>query len=147
MAAIDATSVYRDQAIARDDGFVQVTNYSPGLGSLFANQYRIDGTASSTDPEGLVYDSTGRLAGVFYFAPKDDFPTPPALFASSPSWITRAGVCVPISDFLPQEGVTEQDCAAQTGIYYDELGWIQTAWIFGMPNPNGVFAASNPLLD
>ncbi len=144
---IKATEVYRSVSAANAAGFQQVTNYSSGRGAAFINADRVDISVSRTQPEGLVYDQYNRLAGVFYLAPVDDVPTAPNLFAGNPAWAVHNNFCLPLGSFVPQEGVSRDWCNANHGVFYPQFGWVQFAWIFGKPNPNGIYIEINPNLE
>jgi len=143
---IKATEVYKDEDAAA--GFKgPVTQEVPGRGAYFVSPSRWDDTLNLLEPEGLIYESTGlnrwRLMGVFYLLPSWlEADIPEGFIGSDDVWAIHDGFCID-ADLLPSEGVTEADCGAAGGIWWDEMGHLLVAWLFKF-NPDGVFQELNP---
>jgi hypothetical protein len=145
-AAKTATERYRDIEVARRDGFVQVTQFIPGLGLHLARIGRLNRPFDPAEPALLLYMPEGangmRLAGVAYDLPHTT-DTPPEGFAGgSDVWHFHKSLC-----FLLDGTVTitpdEAACSSRSGIFQAETGWLLHAWLY-VENPNGVFVEQNP---
>ncbi len=144
--AVKATEQYRDFNVALGDGFLQATQYIPGRGAYFINAERWDDTLDLTQPEGLMYQpgpSGWRLMGVFYLVPVWVVPDPPEGFIGGDDvWAVHNDFCID-ANLEANEDVTEEDCGAAGGIWWDKLGHLLAAWLFEL-NPDGVFQEVNP---
>jgi hypothetical protein len=145
-AAKAASARYRDIAVAKAAGYVQVTQFIPGLGlhlvNLRISQERFD----PAKPQILLYEpnrSGGyRLAGVAY-AFTAESPVPPVGFAGGTDvWHYHQKLC-----FLPNGSVTitpnAASCRARAGVFQGRTAWLLHAWIW-VQNPQGVFTEYNP---
>jgi len=143
--AVKATEKYKDINVALAEGFIQTTEYISGRGAHFINPVRIDLNFSHTEPEGLIYGSgpnSGKLLGVFYLYPVWVDPTLPEGFIGNQDvWIIHQGFCIP-PDLIPIEGITEADCGALGGIWWEQMGYLLNVWLFQL-NPDGVFTEEN----
>ena len=143
---IKATEQYKDVNVARADGFNQVAQPIPGRGAYFINADRWDDTLNLMEPEGLMYQSglSGwRLIGVFYLVPSWIVPEAPEGFIGSDDvWAVHYGFCID-ENLEANEGVTEEDCGAAGGVWWEEMGHFLSAWLFKF-NPDGVFQEENP---
>jgi hypothetical protein len=114
------TSRFRD--IDRARGYENINVFLPNMGCHYLNAGLLDGTFDHRRPEILVYaEEPGRdplLVGVEYAVPLALSDTPPEGFAGDYDVWTRNETF--------------------------QL-WTLHAWIF-LPNPDGVFAAENPLV-
>lgn len=87
-----ATERYRDIKVAIAEGFAPLTEELRGHGIHYANYFdgRIDGNFEVARPEGLNYDTKGRLLNVFYYMPGAvelnllDPSVPPGVFSERP---------------------------------------------------------------
>jgi hypothetical protein len=145
-AAKAATERFRDIDVARRDGFVQVTQFIPGLGLHMARLGSLNRPFEPAEPALLLYMPDGvngmRLAGVAYDLPHTT-DTPPEGFAGgSDVWHFHKSLC-----FLLDGTVTitpdEAACSERSGIFQAETGWLLHAWLF-VENPDGVFVEENP---
>lgn len=146
---IKATERYRDVLVAEDEGFLQATQYTPHRGAYFIKPDRWDDTLNLMEPEGLLYQPVAggwRLVGVFYFDPSWLAPNPPQGFIGGGDvWITHYGFCID-ANLQVSEAVSEGECGAAGGIWWEEFGHLLVAWLFGF-NPDGVFREVNPNVD
>jgi hypothetical protein len=141
-----ASAKYKNAAVARADGYIQVTQFIPGLGLHMVNLGISDTTFDPTRPQVLLYEprSTGglRLVGIGY-ALQTLGDTPPAGFAGgSDVWHFHRNLC-----FLPNGSVTiapsAGDCQAKNGLFQTRSPWLLHVWVW-KTNPNGVFTEANP---
>jgi len=143
-----ATARYRDVAKARADGYIQVTQFIPGLGLHMANLGISNKVFDPAHPQVLLYqpDAAGRLklVGVAYSiahtGPGDE---QPAGFAGNADvWHYHQNLC-----FLPAGTVTITptlaDCRSRHGYFQAKTAWLLHAWIW-KTNPGGVFTEYNP---
>jgi len=146
-AAKRATSTYRNVANARRDGYIQVTQFIPGLGLHYANLRLLNAGFDPVRPPILLYEpgDSGalKLVGVAYSVPQGRTDTPPAGFPGGEDvWHYHTNLC-----FLPGGDVTiapsAQACKAKHGYFQAKTAWLLHAWIW-TANPNGVFTESNP---
>jgi hypothetical protein len=148
-AAKSATAKYRDIAVARADGYFQVTQFIPGLGLHMVNLGIPNTTFDPARPQILLYQpqSNGdmRLVGVAYqFQHTNE--TPPAGFAGgSDVWHYHNDLC-----FQKGGSVTiakdDASCKAVGGIaFQQQTSWLLHAWIWS-PHPSGVFTEYNPVI-
>jgi hypothetical protein len=125
-----ATKKYRDVEEAVEDGYVDVNVVVPGQGHHYLKAELLDANFDLRHPELLLYapisdnnddeddENHLRLVAVEYAVPIDLSPTPPEGFTGdSDEWVIN-----------------------------DAFGlWTLHAWIW-LPNPDGVFAETNPLV-
>jgi hypothetical protein len=146
-AAKEATARYRDIAVAKADGFFQVTQFIPGLGLHLANIKLSNRIFDPAHPNVLLYqpDANGKLAlvGVAYSiahtGPDDE---QPAGFAgNSDVWHFHRNLC-----FLPTGSVTITpdlaSCKSRGGYFQGKTAWLLHAWIW-KTNPEGLFTEYN----
>ncbi len=142
-----ATTRYKDIDAAKADGYIQVTQFIPGLGLHMANLRIPTSTFDPAKPQVLLYepDAKGnlRLVGVAYeFLHTND--TPPAGFAGgSDVWHYHTNLC-----FQKGGSVTiardDVACKAVGGLVFQrQTSWLLHAWIW-KTNPDGVFTEVNP---
>jgi hypothetical protein len=145
-AARSATTKYRSIGRARAEGYMQVTQFIPGLGLHMANLGIREDLFDPTRPQLLLYmpkRSGGySLAGVGYTFVHDG-DTPPAGFAGGQDvWHFHENLC-----FLRNGSVTvapdRASCQGKEGVFQKQTAWLLHAWIW-KSNPNGVFTESNP---
>jgi hypothetical protein len=146
-AAKRATAPYRNVANARRDGYIQVTQFIPGLGLHYANLHLLNAGFDPVRPPILLYEPTDsgglHLVGVAYSVPQGRTDTPPAGFPGGEDvWHYHTNLC-----FLPGGSVTiapsAPACKAKHGYFQAKTAWLLHAWIW-TANPNGVFTESNP---
>jgi hypothetical protein len=142
-----ATRRFENVRRAERAGFIQVTQYIPGLGMhMFAP--RNAGSFDPVNPQILLYMPAGRdgwkLTGVAYSVPKTSDAPPAGFPGDSDVWHYHHNLC-----FLPGGSVTattEQNCESQDGIFQATTGWLLHAWIY-QQNPDGVFVEHNPTVN
>jgi hypothetical protein len=141
-----ATARYRNIAVAKADGYFQVTQFIPGLGLHLVNLSISDRRFDPATPQILLYEPNGsgglRLAGVGYTFTHDS-PVPPAGFAGGTDvWHFHQNLC-----FLPTGSVTitpgAAACRARSGLFQKQTAWLLHAWLW-VSNPQGVFTEYNP---
>ena len=146
-AAKSATARYRNAATARRDGYIQVTQFIPGLGLHYANLKLLNAGFDPVHPPILLYQPTNsgalRLVGVAYSMPQGRADVPPAGFPGGEDvWHYHTNLC-----FLPGGDVTIAPsgaaCKAKHGYFQAKTAWLLHAWIW-TSNPDGVFTESNP---
>jgi hypothetical protein len=147
-AAKKATARYRDIAVARADGYRQVTQFIPGLGLHLANLGIPNRTFDAARPNVLLYMPNGRggleLAGVAYSIVRSPaWPDgPPGFAGGSDVWHYHNDLC-----FLPGGQVSiapsQAACSSRGGFFQARTAWLLHAWIW-KPNPRGVFTEYNP---
>ncbi len=141
------TAKYRSMAAAKADGYVQVTQFVPGLGLHLARiSSALTGAFDFAHPNVLLYQPTAggglELVGVAYSVPHQG-PDPPEGFPGGEDvWHYHTNLC-----FLSDGSVTiapgRDACRARGGYFQAQTPWLLHAWIW-KTNPNGVFTESNP---
>lgn len=131
-----------DPHVAEDSyGYARATDPVANRGVWLVRQP--DGSPTITEPEGLIYDYTGRLAGAFYIYPLAAGTTPPDLFPGSDDvWAQHRDICYHISAGSLEENVIQGSCINVDDIFASNSGWTLFAWT-GCPNPAGVFNETN----
>lgn len=115
--------------VAIDQGYIQVSELVPGMGYHFAKPEYVDMQFDLLKPEILVYhpDDNGKMQ---FVAAEYLIPIPGCddslEYSDAPE------------GFIGDEDHWHVNCLAG--------GWTLHAWV-GLENPNGVFAAFNPLLN
>jgi hypothetical protein len=146
-AAKQATMRYKTAATARRDGYIQVTQFIPGLGLHYANLKLLNAGFDAVHPPILLYEPSNagalRLVGVAYSVPQGRSDVPPAGFPGGEDvWHYHTNLC-----FLPNGSVTIAPsgaaCKAKHGYFQAKTAWLLHAWIW-TSNPNGVFTENNP---
>lgn len=140
------TREYRDLETAREDGYVAVSPYVPGMGFHFANSSPPFGT-DRDDPPVLVYFTNGSynpapgeahdpardddlvLGAVEYIVPGDRTASPPNIFADEAS--------PRLLKVTEEEGWHFESAEGFTGLH----AWVHRG------NPAGVFHHTNPNID
>jgi hypothetical protein len=145
-AAKAATAKYKSIDRAKADGYIQVTQFIPGLGLHLVNLKIGNRLFDPLRPQLLLYmpgkGGSWQLAGVGYqLAHLGD--TPPEGFPGGADvWHFHQNLC-----FLPGGSVTitptAEGCKARSGYFQKETAWLLHAWIW-KTNPNGVFTEVNP---
>jgi len=145
-AAKAATAKYRSMERARADGYIQVTQFIPGLGLHMANLRIREDVFDPARPQLLLYTpkrSGGyALAGVGYTFVHDSDVPPTGFAGGQDVWHFHTNLC-----FLPGGSVTlaptQAACQARGGLYQEQTAWLLHAWIW-KANPNGMFSEANP---
>jgi len=142
-----ATARYRDIAVAKADGYFQVTQFIPGLGLHMVN-LRVSNTSfDPAHPQILLYepgaDGSLRLVGVAYQFKHTDEAPPVGFAGGSDVWHYHTNLC-----FQKGGSVTiasdDAACRAVGGIYFQkQTAWLLHAWVW-KANPQGVFTEVNP---
>ncbi len=163
-AVRSATDVYRLEVWARDDGYVQSTDYMGNVGIMLTNHERFN-PPDLAHPTVLIYDEAGRLVAVEYqFV---DGAAVPAAFSAIPrdAWfdiprhlhynITVGGQTYyaqaewptmdqPTADLLRKRGLMPADGSLLFAFVHPKTrSVIVWAWL---PNSDGLFAGANALL-
>ena len=146
-AAKAATARFRDVAAARAAGYIQVTQFIPGLGLHMVNLRIPNTTFDPARPQILLYEPAAsggmRLVGVAYqFRHTNE--TPPAGFAGgSDVWHYHTDLCFQGGGSVTIAASAAQ-CRAVGGVYFQKrTAWLLHAWIW-KSNPAGVFTEVNP---
>jgi len=147
-AAMKATVRYRSIEAARKDGYIQVTQFIPGLGLHMANLDISNKVFDPAHPQVLLYQpkANGSLAlvGVAYSiahtGPGDQQPV--GFAGNADVWHFHQNLC-----FLPTGSVTitpdRAACRSRRGYFQANTAWLLHAWIW-KTNPDGVFTEYNP---
>jgi hypothetical protein len=144
--AKQATAKYRDIAAARADGYIQVTQFVPGLGLHMAKvASALTGTFDYAHPNILLYQPTSSggldLVGVAYSVPHRGPDSPEGFPGGQDVWHYHTNLC-----FLADGSVTiapDRDaCKAHGGYFQSQTPWLLHAWIW-KTNPAGVFTEYN----
>jgi hypothetical protein len=145
-AAKAATARFRNVAAARAAGYIQVTQFIPGLGLHMVNLRIPNTTFDPARPQILLYEPAAsggmRLVGVAYqFRHTND--TPPAGFAGGADvWHYHTDLCFQAGGSVTIAASAAQ-CTAVGGIYFQKrTAWLLHAWIW-KKNPAGVFTEVN----
>ncbi|HEX9312169.1 MAG TPA: hypothetical protein VGA30_05020 [Actinomycetota bacterium] len=147
-AAKSATAKYRSLAAAKADGYIQVTQFIPGLGLHLANLGISNRIFDPARPQVLLYqpDRSGKLVlvGVAYSIAHTglDDPQPAGFAGNADVWHFHQDLC-----FLPTGSVTitpgAQPCRKMGGYFQAKTAWLLHAWIW-KTNPDGLFTENNP---
>jgi len=145
-AAKTASAKYRNAAVARADGYVQVTQFIPGLGLHMVNLGISQTTFDPSRPQVLLYEprSSGglRLVGIGYALQTLGDTSPEGFAGGSDVWHFHRNLC-----FLPDGSVTiapsAAACQAKSGFFQARTAWLLHVWVW-KSNPNGVFTETNP---
>jgi hypothetical protein len=141
-----ATARYRNIEVAKADGFIQVTQFVPGLGLHLAKIDQLNAPFDPLHPNVLLYMPTPsgglRLAGVAYSVPHVSEQPPQGFPGGLDVWHYHTDLC-----FLPNGTVTitpdQASCQVRHGLFQAQTSWLLHAWIW-VPNPHGVFVEDNP---
>lgn len=145
-----ATEKYRDVAVARADGYRQVTHVVPGLGAHFVQPLLLAAGAFDAErPPILLYDRTAdggfELTGISWSLPKQaGDSTPPApRFGPLATWHYHTDLCFAARAGGPVVSASDAaTCRAGGGAFVKETGWMIHAWLF-RDSPEGVFSHQN----
>ena len=159
-----ATEVYRLELWARDDAYVQSTDYVPSVGVMFTNHDRFN-PPDLAHPTVLIYDQAGRLVAVEYqfiegtAAPPAFGPVPAAAWFDIPrhvhynievggtTYYAQAewhGADAPTAGLLRQRGLMPPNGTLLFAFVHPKTrSVIVWAWL---PNGDGLFAGDNALL-
>ncbi|MBI3803735.1 MAG: hypothetical protein HY282_08235 [Nitrospirae bacterium] len=147
-----ATEKYRDVEKAQADGYFRFTGYIPNMGYQFANPKLFSGF-DLRHPPILIYDERdGRweLIGVMFVTPIDRNPGKSLPFRDA-EFMKHPMMCH-FQDGTNLNLAKEDQCPkehpltkAPLAFWHPDL-WVMSAWVW-YPNPNGLFALYNPLLN
>lgn len=148
--ARDANAKYRDVAVARADGYIQVTQVVPGLGAHFVQPALMaSGVLDPAHPPILLYDRGAdggfELVGVAWTMPKRaGVETPPASpFGALGAWHYHTDLCFDLrSGAATVSAQAAAGCRAGGGTFVRETPWMLHAWLF-RPSPEGVLSHQN----
>jgi hypothetical protein len=138
------TAKYQDVAVAKGEGYFQITQDLPLIGAHFYNPTRV-GSLEPGRPAQLLYEDDGaggwRLVGMLYQLPKDPTSTeaPTTPFGPLANWHYHTNLC-----FLAS-GVTTSTAAECKGVFVAETDWLLHVWAW-KDSPEGVFNHANSLL-
>jgi hypothetical protein len=159
-----ATGIYRLELWARDDGYVQSTDFVPGIGVMLTNHDRFD-PPDLAHPTVVVYDEAGRMVACEYQFP--DGAKPSAAFAGVPAsaWFDiprhlHYNIVVkgktyyaqaewptsdpPTADNIRSRGLMPSDATLLFAFVHPKTrSVIVWAWL---PNEDGLFSGDNSLL-
>lgn len=146
-AARLATEKYVDIEAAKADGYVQITQFIPGLGMHMVNLTSVESSFDPAQPSQLLYEPTDDrlgwvLVGVAYSQPVIDENTPPPGFAGPlDSWHYHTDLCFGAWGVKITE--TEAECVG--GVYVARTGWLCHFWLY-KDSPEGMFSHENSLV-
>ena len=136
-----ATRRYRDIEVAKADGYFQVTQFIPGLGSHLANLAIPTFIFDPARPQVLLYKPVGGkmvLAGVAYSSAHVTNTPPEGFAGGSDVWHFHKHLC--FTGGLVTVTASKSECP---GVFQEETSWLLHAWIW-IHNPRGVFTEYNP---
>jgi hypothetical protein len=141
-----ASRKYRDVDAAKADGYIQVTQFIPGLGLHMANLRISQRTFDPGHPQVLLYEPTAagglRLAGVAYTLQAEG-ETPPEGFAGGGDvWHFHRNLCF-LLDGTVTVAPSASACQARSGIFQARTAWLLHVWLW-KTNPDGLFTEINP---
>lgn len=147
-----ATEKYRDIEKARADGYFRFTGYIPNLGYQLANPKLFSGFDPRRPPI-LIYDEReGRweLIGVAFVAPIDRNPGKSLPFKEA-EFMKHPTMChyedgTNLSASKEEQCPREHTLTKSPLVFWHPDLWVMSAWVW-YPNPNGLFALYNPLLN
>jgi hypothetical protein len=148
-AARNATEKYKDIAVAEADGYVQITQFIPGLGMHMVRFGFGDSVFDPAKPSQLLYepseDGTGWvLVGVAYSQPVIDENVPPEGFAGPLDvWHYHTNLC--FGSWGVRLADDKADCDLSGGVYVARTGWLAHFWIY-KDSPEGMFSHENSLV-
>jgi hypothetical protein len=144
--ARQATEKYRDIDAAYADGYVQITQFIPGIAAHFVKQELLNAPFDPATPSNLLYepDENGNwvLVGVAYTAPNNGDEIQPDGFAGPlDGWHYHKNLC------FKGGGVSIASSAAQCpgGAYVERTQWLLHAWFY-KDSPEGMFSHQNSLV-
>ncbi len=149
-----ATEKYRDIDKARADGYFRFTGYIPNMGYQFANPKLFSGSGFDLRrPPILIYDERdGRfeLTGVMFITAIDRNPGSVLPFKGA-EFMKHPMMCH-FEDGTNLNLEKQEQCPKEHPLtkaplvfWHPDL-WVMSAWVW-YPNPNGLFALYNPLLN
>jgi hypothetical protein len=142
-----ASGKYKNVSVAKADGYIQITQFIPGLGLHMVDLGISQTTFDPKRPQVLLYEPTGtgeslRLVGIGYALQTGGDDPPEGFAGGSDVWHFHRNLC-----FLPNGSVTiapsAADCQAKSGIFQARTAWLLHVWLW-TENPNGVFTEVNP---
>jgi hypothetical protein len=142
-----ASAKYKDVSVAKADGYIQVTQFIPGLGLHMVDLGISQTTFDPRRPQVLLYEPAGtgeslRLAGIGYALQTGGVDPPEGFAGGSDVWHFHRHLC-----FLPNGSVTiapsAGDCQEKSGIFQARTAWLLHVWLW-TENPNGIFTEVNP---
>ncbi|MGQ0803527.1 MAG: hypothetical protein ACT4PI_06670 [Actinomycetota bacterium] len=146
-----ATERYQDIEVAEADGFYQASEDDARMGAHFGkDEWGYLDEFEPSRPSTLLYTQrlSGKweLVGLGYSVSLDAYPEAPIDLAGA-HWHRHRWTCWWADDgFGTTDGpMTEDECVAQGGEWFDEFGWELHVWTF-LENPLGPFEDLNPLL-
>ena len=140
-------------------GYIQVTQYLPGIGAHWIKpQYVLDQTLDPTKPEILLYSSNSPdavVVGVSYLEQGSADDTPDGLAGPNDVWHFHEGLCNVARIVVPVPEPKTENCEAVGGRQRNIGGggaatqklWMMHAWVVpGWESPWGLFSSENPEL-
>lgn len=139
-------------------GYVQVTQYLPGIGAHYVKiEYALDSTLDATKPEILLYSGNGpdaAVVGVSYLELGGAEDKPAGLAGPNDVWHFHEGLCNVARMVVPVPEPAGESCAAVGGKQRNIGGgpdtqklWMMHAWVVpGWESPWGLFSSENPEL-
>lgn len=159
-----------DVGLLLQNGYVQTTQDVPGQGRHFSNLAALNTVFNPEQPQGLVYDPSGKLVALFYvmwgggggigwfgqsghldkfnfdgLAPCDT--TACSWSGTEDTWHLHGGLCVigaGTPGVIAVAGVTQSHCTTKgSNLWFATYGWMNHLWAHKL-NPNGRFADCAP---
>ena len=141
-----ATEKYRDIEVAYADGYVQITQFIPGIAAHFVKPGLLNAPFDPAAPSNLLYepDENGNwvLVGVAYTAPnKGDEVQPDGFAGPLDGWHYHKNLC------FKGGGVSIASSEAQCpgGTYVERTQWLLHVWLY-KDSPEGMFSHQNSLV-
>jgi hypothetical protein len=136
-----------DVALAKKDGYVVITRHIPSMGWHFLNPKAP--AFNARKPQILVYVKRGarwQLGAVEWVFPEKPAkaPVPGATYGSFPAACHYADGTFAFADAEADCATTSPETGAKFGFWHPPLVTLHM-WVW-YPNPDGLFAGTNPLL-
>jgi hypothetical protein len=139
-----ATAKYRDIAVARADGFRQVTQFIPGLGLHMAKISALGKGFDYLHPDILLYEPTAsgglKLVGAAYSVPHVGDAPPEGFPGGGDVWHYHQNLCFVGGAVTIAPSAAA--CETRGGVFQAKTAWLLHAWVW-TPNPEGVFTEYN----
>jgi hypothetical protein len=141
-----ATEKYRDIEAAYADGYVQITQFIPGIAAHFVKPELLNAPFNPATPSNLLYepDDNGNwvLVGVAYTAPnKGDEVQPEGFAGPLDGWHYHKNLC--FRGGSVSIATSEDQCVG--GAYVERTQWLLHVWLY-KDSPEGMFSHQNSLV-
>jgi len=141
-----ASARFKDIAVARAEGYQQITQDIPMLGAHLVNfDIARQGTFDPAQPPILLYEQAqGRwnLVGVSFLLPKQGAtdPQPEVIPGNLAAWHDHTNLCVTRN--LQVSVRSQKACLTRNGVWLKDTGWLLHVWVW-KDSPQGVFSHVN----